>query len=145
MSNRPIGSTEESDVDVRIIAVTNKDFEEIAWGSKLTIGPGTSEILKIPWSARWPWKRGKQFPARVLPDRILGYSSALATVPGASQGIAIPDEGVGFEKVVAATERLDMQAALEQRPLLCGGCMSLKLFSRARLLWCGPTKIRGTA
>src|SRR5437899_6817681 len=30
---RPIGSTEESDVDVRIIAATNKDFEkEIAEG-----------------------------------------------------------------------------------------------------------------
>src|ERR1700693_5504229 len=30
---RPIGSTEESDVDVRIIAATNKDFEkEIAAG-----------------------------------------------------------------------------------------------------------------
>src|SRR5437016_2143533 len=32
----------------------------------------------------------------------------------------------------------------EHRPPLCGGCMSLKLFSRARQLWCGPSKIRGT-
>lgn len=107
--------------------------------------PGNVRDLENTMERAVALEAGKEIPARVLPDRILGYGSSSATVPGASQGIAIPDEGVDFEKVVAATERLDMQAALEQRPLLCGGCMSLKLFSRARLLWCGPTKIRGTA
>jgi glycosidase len=34
--------------------------------------------------------------------------------------------------------------AYERGPPLRGGCMSLKLLSRARHLWCGPTKIRGT-
>lgn len=165
---RPIGSTEESDVDVRIIAATNKDFEkEIAEGRfredlyyRLSVIPIHVPALRerredIPLLARhflerfrktmekpiegiapealskleaydWPGnvrelentteravalETGKEISARVLPDRILGYAEAPR---GAAQGIAIPDEGVEFEKVVAATERMYLQAALEK-------------------------------
>ena len=54
---------------------------------------------------------GKEISARVLPDRILGYAEAPR---GASHGMAIPDEDVDFEKVVARTERMYLQAALEK-------------------------------
>ena len=168
---RPIGSTQESHVNVRIIAATNKDFEkEIAEGRfredlyyRLNVIPIQVPALRerredIPLLARhflerfrktmekpidgvspeamskleaydWPGnvrelentmeravalEAGKEITARVLPDRILGYGSASSAVPGASQGIAIPDEGVDFERVVAATERLYLQAALEK-------------------------------
>jgi two-component system, NtrC family, response regulator PilR len=166
---RPIGSTEESDVDVRIIAATNKDFEkEIAEGRfredlyyRLSVIPIQVPALRerredIPLLARhflerfrktmekpiegiapeamskleayeWPGnvrelentmeraaalESGREISVRVLPDRILGYTQASSTVPGASQGIEIPEEGVDFEKVVATTERLYLQAAL---------------------------------
>jgi len=55
----------------------------------------------------------KEISVRVLPDRILGYGSA-SPGGGVNQGIEIPDEGVDFEKVVATTERLYLQAALEK-------------------------------
>ena len=165
---RPIGSTEESDVDVRIIAATNKDFEkEIAEGRfredlyyRLSVIPIQLPALRerredIPLLARhflerfrktmekpiegispeamskleaydWPGnvrelentmeravalETAKEISARVLPDKILGYAEAPR---GASQGIAIPEEGVDFEKVVARTERMYLQAALEK-------------------------------
>src|SRR5215472_12680087 len=165
---RPIGSTEETDVDVRIIAATNKEFEkEIAEGRfredlyyRLSVIPLQLPPLRerredIPLLARhflerfrktmekpvegvspeamskleaydWPGnvrelentmeravalETGKEISARVLPDRILGYAEAPR---GASQGIAIPEEGVDFEKVVARTERMYLQAALEK-------------------------------
>jgi len=54
---------------------------------------------------------GKEISARVLPDRILGYAEAPR---GASHGMAIPDEDVDFEKVVARTERMYLQGALEK-------------------------------
>src|SRR2546429_6912681 len=168
---RPIGSTEESDADVRIIAAPNKDFEkEIAEGRfredlyyRLSVIPIQVPALRerredIPLLARhflesfrktmekpidaispeamskleaydWPGnvrelentmeravalETGKEISVRVLPDRILGYGEASSIVPRASQGIEIPDEGVDFEKVVAATERLYLQAALEK-------------------------------
>src|ERR1700745_50352 len=155
---RPIGSTEESDVDVRIIAATNKEFEkEIAEGRfredlyyRLSVIPIHVPALRerredIPLLARhflerfrktmekpiegispeamskleaydWPGnvrelentmeraaalEAGKEISARVLPDRILGYGGAAAALPGAGQGIVIPDDGVDFEKVVA--------------------------------------------
>jgi two-component system, NtrC family, response regulator PilR len=165
---RPIGSTEESDVDVRIIAATNRDFEkEIAEGRfredlyyRLSVIPIQVPALRerredIPLLARhflerfrktmekpiggispeamskleaydWPGnvrelentmeravalETGKEISARVLPDRILGYAQDSSR---ASRGIEIPDEGVDFEKVVAATERRYLQAALEK-------------------------------
>jgi two-component system response regulator PilR (NtrC family) len=165
---RPIGSTEESDVDVRIIAATNKDFEkEIAEGRfredlyyRLSVIPIQVPALRerredIPLLARhflerfrktmeksidaispeamskleaydWPGnvrelentmeravalETGKEISVRVLPDRILGYAEAPR---GTSQGVEIPEEGVDFEKVVAATERMYLQAALEK-------------------------------
>jgi two-component system response regulator PilR (NtrC family) len=165
---RPIGSTEESDVDVRIIAATNKDFEkEIAEGRfredlyyRLSVIPIQVPALRerredIPLLARhflerfrktmekpidgiapeamskledydWPGnvrelentmeravalETGQEISARVLPDRILGYAE---TPRGATQGIEIPEDGVDFEKVVAATERVYLQAALEK-------------------------------
>jgi two-component system response regulator PilR (NtrC family) len=165
---RPIGSTEESDVDVRIIAATNKDFEkEIAEGRfredlyyRLSVIPIQVPPLRerredIPLLARhflerfrktmekpidgispeamskleaydWPGnvrelentmeravalETGQEISSRVLPDRILGYAE---TPRGANQGIEISEEGVDFEKVVAATERMYLQAALEK-------------------------------
>src|SRR5262250_546819 len=156
---RPIGSTEESDVDVRIIAATNKDFEkEIAEGRfredlyyRLSVIPIQVPALRerredIPLLARhflerfrksmekaiegitpeamskleayeWPGnvrelentmeravalESGREISVRVLPDRIAGYAQASSSVPGASHGIEIPEEGVDFEKVVAA-------------------------------------------
>jgi two-component system response regulator PilR (NtrC family) len=57
---------------------------------------------------------GKEISVRVLPDRILGYGGTSPSAAGASQGVEIPDEGVDFEKVVATTERLYLQAALEK-------------------------------
>src|ERR1700756_733083 len=157
---RPVGSTEETDVDVRIIAATNKEFEkEIAEGRfredlyyRLSVIPIQLPPLRerredIPLLARhflesfrkamekriegispeamrkleaydWPGnarelentmeravalETGKEISARVLPDRILGYAEAPR---GASHGMAIPDQGLDFEKVVAATERM---------------------------------------
>ena len=168
---RPNGSTEESDVDVRIIAATNKDFEkEIAEGHfredlyyRLSVIPIHVPALRerredIPLLARhflerfrkimekpiegispeamgkleaydWPGnvrelentmeravalEAGKEVSARVLPDRILGYGGASSSGAAASQGVEIPDAGVDFEKVVATTERLYLQAALQK-------------------------------
>ena len=167
---RPIGSTEESDVDVRIIAATNKDFEkEIAEGRfredlyyRLSVIPIQVPALRerredIPLLARhflerfrksmekaiegitpeamskleayeWPGnvrelentmeravalETGREISPRGLPERILGYGGA-ASEPGASEGMEFPAEGVDFEKVVAATERRYLQAALEK-------------------------------
>src|SRR5690349_2289683 len=167
---RPIGSTEEIDVDVRVIAATNKEFEkEIAEGRfredlyyRLSVIPIQLPALRerredIPLLAReflgrfaksmakniegiepeamskleaydWPGnvrelentmeravalEASKEISVRVLPDRILGYGSA-SPGGGVNQGIEIPDEGVDFEKVVATTERLYLQAALEK-------------------------------
>src|SRR5215471_13152249 len=168
---RPIGSTEESDVNVRIIAATNKDFEkEIAEGRfredlyyRLSVIPIQVPALRerredIPLLARhflerfrksmekpiegispeamskleayeWPGnvrelentmeravalEAGKEISVRVLPDRILGYGSASSLAAGGNQGVEIPDNGVDFEKVVATTARLYLQAALEK-------------------------------
>ena len=168
---RPIGSTEESDVDVRIIAATNKNFEkEIAEGHfredlyyRLSVIPMHVPALRdrredIPLLARhflerfrktmekpieavspeamskleaydWPGnvrelentmeravalEAGKEISVRVLPDRILGYGGTSPSAAGASQGVEVPDQGVDFEKVVATTERLYLQAALEK-------------------------------
>ena len=165
---RPIGSTEESDVDVRIIAATNKDFEkEIAEGRfredlyyRLSVIPLQVPALRerredIPLLARhflerfrktmekpidgispeamskleaydWPGnvrelentmeravalETGQEISARVLPDRILGYAESPR---GANHGFEMPEEGVDFEKVVAATERMYLQSALEK-------------------------------
>ena len=168
---RPVGSTEESDVDVRIIAATNKDFEkEIAEGRfredlyyRLSVIPIQVPALRerredIPLLARhfleqfrktmekpiegispeamtklenyeWPGnvrelentmeravalESGREISLRVLPDRIAGYaetSSAGLRLPASTE---FPEEGVDFEKVIAATERGYLQAALEK-------------------------------
>ena len=168
---RPIGSTEESDVDVRIIAATNKDFEkEIAEGRfredlyyRLSVIPIQVPPLRerredIPLLARhflesfrksmeksidgispeamskleaydWPGnvrelentmeravalETGREISLRGLPDRILGYAATSSGMLGSGQGVEFPPEGVDFEKVVASTERMYLQAALEK-------------------------------
>ncbi len=167
---RPVGSNEESDVDVRIIAATNKDFEkEIAEGRfredlyyRLSVIPIQVPALRerredIPLLARhflerfrksmekaiegitpeamgkleayeWPGnvrelentmeravalETGREISPRGLPERILGYGTASGPLNGAP-GMEFPAEGVDFEKVVAATERRYLQAALEK-------------------------------
>src|SRR5215470_3742962 len=167
---RPLGSTEEIDVDVRVIAATNKNFaKEIAEGRfredlyyRLSVIPIELPPLRerredIPLLARhflerfsksmeksiegitpeamskleayeWPGnvrelentmeravalETGREISPRGLPERILGYGGA-ASEPGASEGMEFPAEGVDFEKVVAATERRYLQAALEK-------------------------------
>src|SRR5438876_7458007 len=42
---------------------------------------------------------------------------------------------------IRGERKFEKKVSEEHRPPLCGGCMSLKLFSRARQLWCGPSKI----
>src|ERR1700675_4337032 len=168
---RPIGSTEESDVDVRIIAATNKEFEkEIAEGRfredlyyRLSVIPIQVPPLRerredIPLLARhflerfrksmekpieglspeavrrletydWPGnvrelentmeravalETGGEISLRVLPDRIAGYASTLATGAGSSSEPPFPPEGLDFEKEIAETERRYLQAALEK-------------------------------
>src|SRR6202790_3170553 len=168
---RPIGSTEESDVDVRIIAATNKEFEkEIAEGRfredlyyRLSVIPIQLPALRerredIPLLARhflerfrksmekpieglspeavrrletydWPGnvrelentmeravalETGGEISLRVLPDRIAGYASTLATGAGSSSEPPFPPEGLDFEKEIAETERRYLQAALEK-------------------------------
>jgi two-component system response regulator PilR (NtrC family) len=169
---RPIGSNEEADVDVRIIAATNKDFEkEIAEGRfredlyyRLSVIPIQVPALRerredIPLLARhflerfrrtmekpiegiapeamtkleaydWPGnvrelentleravalETGREISVRVLPERIvLGYAGPAAGSLMASQTLEFPEEGVDFEKVVAATERRYLQTALER-------------------------------
>src|SRR5579864_3939089 len=166
---RPVGSTEEIDVDVRIIAATNKDFEkEIAEGRfredlyyLLSVIPIPLPALRarredIPLLARhlletfrkamekpingispeamrrlesydWPGnvrelentmeravalESGPEISLPVLPDRIAGYSGVgAAAAPGR---LAIPDEGVDFEKEMADAERRYLSAALEK-------------------------------
>ena len=76
--------------------------------------PGNVRELENTVERAVALETGKEISARVLPDRILGYGDASAVVPGASQGFQIPEEGVDFEKVVAAAERLYLQAALER-------------------------------
>ena len=168
---RPIGSTEESDVDVRIIAATNKDFEkEISEGRfredlyyRLSVIPIQVPPLRerredIPLLARhflesfrksmektiegiapeamgkleaydWPGnvrelentmeravalETGREISLRGLPDRILGYGGPSLTGQSNGQSVEFPDDGVDFEKVVATTERLYLQTALEK-------------------------------
>jgi two-component system, NtrC family, response regulator PilR len=169
---RPIGSTEEADVDVRIIAATNKDFEkEIAEGRfredlyyRLSVIPIQVPALRerredIPLLTRhflerfrksmekpiegispeamtkleaydWPGnvrelentmeravalETGREISVRVLPERIvLGYAGPAGSSVVASQTVEFPEEGVDFEKVIAATERRYLQVALER-------------------------------
>lgn len=166
---RPVGSNEESDVDVRIIAATNKEFEkEIAEGRfredlyyRLSVIPIQVPPLRerredIPLLARhfletfrksmekpingispeamrqlesydWPGnvrelentmeravalESGSEISLPVLPDRIAGYSSVGAAAM--SGQLAIPAEGVDFEREMADAERRYLQAALEK-------------------------------
>src|ERR1700722_16855020 len=167
---RPLGSNEESDVDVRIIAATNKNFEkEIAEGRlrenlyyRLSVIPIQLPALRqrredIPLLARhfletfrktmekpiegispeamrqleaydWPGnvrelentmeravalETGSEISLPVLPDRIAGYSGLCASALSAGR-LAIPAEGVDFEKEMADAERRYLQAALEK-------------------------------
>ena len=166
---RPVGSNEEVDVDVRIIAATNKDFEkEIGEGRfredlyyRLSVIPIQLPPLRerredIPLLARhfletfrktmekpingispeamrqlesydWPGnvrelentmeravalESSPEISLPVLPDRIAGYSSVAGG--SVSSRIAIPAEGIDFEKEMADAERRYLQAALEK-------------------------------
>ncbi|HKT48139.1 MAG TPA: sigma-54 dependent transcriptional regulator [Candidatus Acidoferrales bacterium] len=167
---RPLGSTEEIDVDVRVIAATNKNFEkEIAEGRfredlyyRLSVIPIQLPPLRdrredIPLLARhfldrfrqsmdkpitsvspeamrrleaydWPGnvrelentmeravalETGSEISLQVLPDRIAGYSSALAAALEMASS-TFPPEGVDFEKEMAEAERKYLLAALEK-------------------------------
>src|SRR5712692_4289373 len=167
---RPIGSNEETDVDVRVIAATNKEFEkEIAEGRfredlyyRLSVIPIQLPSLRerredIPLLARhflerfrktmekpiegiapeamrrleaydWPGnvrelentmeravalESGHEISLPVLPDRIAGYSGVGAAAISGGR-LAIPAEGVDFEKEMADAERRYLQAALKK-------------------------------
>src|SRR5467141_2496336 len=167
---RPVGSNEETDVDVRIIAATNKNFEkEIAEGRfredlyyRLSVIPILVPPLRdrredIPLLARhflesfrkimekpinaispeamrqlesydWPGnvrelentmeravalESGSEISLPVLPDRIAGYSGIGAAAISGGR-LAIPAEGIDFEKEMADAERRYLQAALEK-------------------------------
>jgi two-component system, NtrC family, response regulator PilR len=168
---RPLGSNEEIDVDVRVIAATNKDLEKaIANGEfredlfyRLSVIPLHVPALRdrredIPLLARyflerfrnsmnkhieaispqamrrlesydWPGnvrelentieravalESGPEISVSVLPDRVAGTSSAVATLPGHAENLQLPEAGVDFERVVADTERRYLQAALDK-------------------------------
>lgn len=168
---RPLGSNEEIDVDVRVIAATNKDLEKaIANGEfredlfyRLSVIPLHVPALRdrredIPLLARyflerfrnsmnkhieaispqamrrlesydWPGnvrelentieravalESGPEISVSVLPDRVAGTSSAVATVPGHAENLQLPEAGVDFERVIADTERRYLQAALDK-------------------------------
>jgi two-component system response regulator PilR (NtrC family) len=168
---RPLGSTEEIDVDVRVIAATNRDLEKaIAAGEfredlfyRLSVIPLHVPALRdrredIPLLARhflesfrnsmgkkidsispesmrrlesydWPGnvrelentieravalESGQEISMAVLPDRVAGSSSPLATALGEADAPQIPPEGIDFEHVVADTEKRYLQAALEK-------------------------------
>jgi len=51
---------------------------------------------------------------RVLPDRIAGYASPLASPASAASETPFPPEGLDFEKEIAETERRYLQAALNK-------------------------------
>jgi two-component system response regulator PilR (NtrC family) len=167
---RPVGSNEENDVDVRIIAATNKNFEkEIAEGRfredlyyRLSVIPIQLPPLRerredIPLLARhfletfrksmekpingispeamrqleayeWPGnvrelentmeravalESSSEISLPVLPDRIAGYSGVGAAAISGGH-LAIPAEGIDFEKEMADAERRYLQAALEK-------------------------------
>jgi two-component system, NtrC family, response regulator PilR len=168
---RPLGSNEETDVDVRVIAATNKDLEKaIANGEfredlfyRLSVIPLHVPALRdrredIPLLARyflerfrnsmnkhieaispqamrrlesydWPGnvrelentieravalESGPEISVSVLPDRVAGTSSPVATLPGHAENLQLPEAGVDFERVVADTERRYLQAALDK-------------------------------
>src|SRR6184192_3161737 len=73
--------------------------------------PGNVRELENTMERAVALETGKEISVRVLPDRILGYAG---TPLGAAEGIELPEDGVDFEKVVAATERMYLQAALEK-------------------------------
>jgi two-component system response regulator PilR (NtrC family) len=168
---RPLGSNEELDVDVRVIAATNKNLEKaIAAGEfredlfyRLSVIPIHVPSLRerredIPLLARhfleqfrksmekpvqgispealgrleaydWPGnvrelentieravalESGTEISAKVLPDRVSETSSAVSASLGKADAVAIPEEGINFEEVVAETERRYLMAALER-------------------------------
>jgi two-component system, NtrC family, response regulator PilR len=168
---RPLGSTEESDVDVRVIAATNKDLEKaIAAGEfredlfyRLSVIPIHVPSLRerredIPLLARhflegfrktmdkpvegispqamrhlesydWPGnvrelentieravalESGPEISTGVLPDRVAGIAPANSNGGANGDAVAFPAEGVDFERVIAATEKRYLQAALEK-------------------------------
>src|SRR5271155_807724 len=168
---RPLGSTEESDVDVRVIAATNKDLEKAIAADefredlfyRLSVIPIHVPSLRerredIPLLARhflegfrktmdktvegispqamrhlesydWPGnvrelentieravalESGPEISTGVLPDRVAGIASASSAASANGDTVAFPAEGVDFERVIAATEKRYLQAALEK-------------------------------
>src|SRR2546429_6970684 len=73
--------------------------------------PGNVRELENTMERAVALETGKEISVRVLPARILGYAG---TPLGAAEGIELPEDGVDFEKVVAANERMYLQAALEK-------------------------------
>jgi two-component system response regulator PilR (NtrC family) len=73
--------------------------------------PGNVRELENTMERAVALETGQEISARVLPDRILGYAESPR---GANHGFEMPEEGVDFEKVVAATERMYLQSALEK-------------------------------
>src|SRR6266481_1601441 len=132
---RPIGSTEESDVDVRIIAATNKEFEkEIAEGRfretmEKPIEAISPEAMTRLESYDWPGnvrelentmeravalETGREISLRVLPDRIAGPAGISLSGAPVAQKTEIPTEGLDFEKEIADAECRYLRMALEK-------------------------------
>ena len=74
--------------------------------------PGNVRELENTMERAVALESGPEISLPVLPDRIAGYSGVgAAAVPGR---LAIPVDGVDFEKEMADAERRYLQAALEK-------------------------------
>ena len=76
--------------------------------------PGNVRELENTMERAVALETGGEISLRVLPDRIAGYASTLATGAGSSSEPPFPPEGLDFEKEIAETERRYLQAALEK-------------------------------
>jgi len=76
--------------------------------------PGNVRELENTMERALALETGPEITLRVLPDRIAGYSGSGAGGTGPGPGMALPAEGLDFEKELAETERRYLQAALQK-------------------------------